>query len=106
MIDAIDQFTAKCHLLATCRERGIPVVSCMGAAGRWDPTRIQITDLNKTHHDKMALNVRKILRKNTIFQRVEKRGVFLLFSAMKRCSFPNSLHTRKIRALSVSVHRQ
>ncbi|MED5357857.1 MAG: ThiF family adenylyltransferase, partial [Pseudomonadota bacterium] len=30
VIDAIDQFTAKCHLLATCRARQIPVISCMG----------------------------------------------------------------------------
>ena len=81
VIDAIDQFTAKCHLLATCRERGIPVVSCMGAAGRWDPTRIQITDLNKTHHDKMALNVRKILREKYDFPKGRKAwGIPAVFS--------------------------
>ena len=69
VVDAIDQFTAKCHLIATCRERGIPLVSSMGAAGRMDPTRIKVTDLNKTHHDKMALNVRKILREKYEFPR-------------------------------------
>ena len=45
------------------------MISCMGAAGRWDPTRIQVADLNKTHHDKMALNVRKILKEKYAFPR-------------------------------------
>lgn len=69
VVDAIDQFTAKCHLIATCHARGIPLVSSMGAAGRWDPTRIQTADLNKTKGCKMALNVRKILREKHDFPR-------------------------------------
>jgi tRNA A37 threonylcarbamoyladenosine dehydratase len=54
--------TAKCHLIATCKARGIPIVSSMGAAGRMDPTRIQVADLNRTHHDAMGAHVRAILR--------------------------------------------
>lgn len=69
VVDAIDQFTAKCHLIATCRARGIPLVSSMGAAGRWDPTRVRVVDLNKTEGCKMALNVRKILREKHAFPR-------------------------------------
>lgn len=81
VIDAIDQFTAKCHLLATCKARGIPVISSMGAAGRMDPTRIQVTDLNRTHHDKMALNVRQILREKYAFPRGRaKWGIPAVFS--------------------------
>ena len=41
----------------------------MGAAGRWDPTRVQVADLNKTHHDAMATNVRKIMRQKYDFPR-------------------------------------
>lgn len=69
VVDAIDQFTAKCHLIATCRARGIPLVSSMGAAGRWDPTAVKVADLNKTQGCKMALNVRKILREKHDFPR-------------------------------------
>src|SRR5688572_17550720 len=36
VVDAIDNLTAKAHLLYTCLERGIPVVSSMGAAARLD----------------------------------------------------------------------
>lgn len=62
VVDAIDNVTAKCHLLATCRELGIPVVTSTGASGRFDPTAIRVTDLAKTTLDPLARDVRKILR--------------------------------------------
>jgi tRNA A37 threonylcarbamoyladenosine dehydratase len=62
VVDAIDNLTAKAHLLATCLARGIPVVSCMGAAARLDPTQIRVDDLSKTMKDPFARAVRKILR--------------------------------------------
>lgn len=69
VVDAIDQFTAKCHLIATCKQREIPLVCSMGAAGRWDPTKIEVVDLNKTKNCRMAVNVRKILREKHAFPR-------------------------------------
>ena len=69
VVDAIDQFTAKCHLIATCKRRDIPLVCSMGAAGRWDPTKIEVVDLNKTKNCRMAVNVRKILREKHAFPR-------------------------------------
>ncbi len=62
VVDAIDNISAKIHLLLACRERGIPVVSCMGAAGKVDPTAIMVDDLSKTHTDGLSRAVRKILR--------------------------------------------
>lgn len=62
VVDAIDNVTAKCHLLATCKALGIPVVSSTGASGRWDPTAIEVKDLAKTQIDPLARDVRKILR--------------------------------------------
>ena len=62
VVDAIDNVTAKCHLLATCRELGIPVVCSTGASGRFDPTCIEVGDLAKTKVDPLARDVRKILR--------------------------------------------
>ncbi|MFK7986822.1 MAG: ThiF family adenylyltransferase [Sandaracinaceae bacterium] len=63
VVDAIDNLTAKAHLLATCLARGIPLVSSMGAAARVDPTRIQVADLADTQRDPFARALRKILRK-------------------------------------------
>jgi tRNA A37 threonylcarbamoyladenosine dehydratase len=63
VVDAIDNLTAKAHLLATCVARGIPVVACMGAAARVDPTRVRVTDLADTEVCPFARDVRNILRK-------------------------------------------
>ncbi len=62
VVDAIDNVTTKCHLLATCWKRGIPVVCSTGASGRLDPTRVRVDDLNKTKVDKLAAITRKLLR--------------------------------------------
>jgi tRNA A37 threonylcarbamoyladenosine dehydratase len=62
VVDAIDNVTAKCHLLATCKRLGIPIVCATGASGRLDPTAIAIDDLADTRIDPLAQEVRKILR--------------------------------------------
>ena len=62
VVDAIDNLTAKAHLLSTCARRGIPVVSCMGAAARMDPTKIVVDDLSNTRKDPFARALRRILR--------------------------------------------
>jgi tRNA A37 threonylcarbamoyladenosine dehydratase len=64
VVDAIDNITAKVHLIATCLARGIPLVSSMGAAARLDPTRVRTADLAQTHNDPFARNVRKLLRQH------------------------------------------
>lgn len=62
IVDAIDNLTAKTHLLATCKARGIKVVTSGGSAAKMDPFRIKLADLGKTYVDPMAAQVRKILR--------------------------------------------
>lgn len=66
VIDAIDNITAKIHLLESCVQRGLPVISAMGAGGRMDPTRIRVTDIAQTAKDPMARVVRKELRSRGI----------------------------------------
>ncbi|MDP3276216.1 MAG: tRNA threonylcarbamoyladenosine dehydratase [Deltaproteobacteria bacterium] len=82
VIDAIDNLTAKAHLIARCLEEKIPVVACMGAAARMDPTRVQIDDLARTHHDPMASAFRGILREKygLRMDRRESVGVLAVFS--------------------------
>lgn len=69
VVDAIDNLTAKAHLVATCRARGIPLVVSTGASGRIDPTRIRVADLNRTKVDPLAAALRKILRQKHGFAR-------------------------------------
>lgn len=82
VVDAIDNLTAKAHLVASCLARGIPVVSVMGAAARMDPTRVQVDDLARSHHDPMAHHFREILRKKHgwSFKPTRPTGVPCVFS--------------------------
>jgi tRNA threonylcarbamoyladenosine dehydratase len=84
VVDAIDNVTAKVHLLMECLERGIPVVSCLGAAGKVDPTKISIADLNQTHTDALARAVRKILRERGVARGQEPLGIPAVFSSEER----------------------
>jgi len=80
VIDAIDNVTAKCHLLAACKARGIPVVSCLGAAGRWDPTKLRTVDLAETRQDPLADVVRRTLRKQYGFPSSGPFGIHAVYS--------------------------
>jgi tRNA A37 threonylcarbamoyladenosine dehydratase len=62
IVDAIDNLTAKAHLLNTCRVQGLKVVTSAGAAARLNPMHIKISDLADTYGDPMAQQLRKILR--------------------------------------------
>jgi tRNA threonylcarbamoyladenosine dehydratase len=71
--DAIDSVRAKCHLLATSKERRIPVIASGGAGGRTDATKIQIDDLAKTHGDALLLAVRRQLRDEYNFPKADQK---------------------------------
>ena len=91
VIDAIDNVTAKCHLLAACRKRGLPVVSSMGASGRWDPTRIRVVDVADTKVDPLADAVRRTLRRKHDFPLQGAFGIQAVFSE-EPASAPEDLH--------------
>ncbi|MEN0058122.1 MAG: tRNA threonylcarbamoyladenosine dehydratase [Bdellovibrio sp.] len=79
IVDAIDNLTAKTHLLATCRERGLNVVTSGGSAAKMDPLRIKKADLADTYADPMAAQVRKMLRQKYDFPQ-KKFGIPCIFS--------------------------
>ncbi len=82
VVDAIDNITAKAHLIATCVRRGLPVVSSMGAAARMDPTAIRVADLSDTYKDPFATALRKTLRQEhgLVIERGQPTGVQAVFS--------------------------
>lgn len=63
VVDAIDTLSPKLALIAGAMERGLPVVSSMGAGAKTDPTRMEIADIAKTHHCPLAHMLRKRLHK-------------------------------------------
>src|SRR5699024_6010588 len=65
-VDASDTIIYKVHLMKECLDRGIKVISSMGAANKIDPTRFEIADISKTHTDPMAKIIRRKLKKSCI----------------------------------------
>lgn len=80
VLDAIDNVTAKCHLLATCVAKGIPVITAGGSGARLDPTQVRVVDLGETHTDPLFWAVRRVLRTKYGFQE-GKLGIPAVFSA-------------------------
>ncbi|OIO67483.1 MAG: tRNA threonylcarbamoyladenosine dehydratase [Zetaproteobacteria bacterium CG1_02_53_45] len=63
VIDCIDSVACKAVLVATCQKLNIPVASSLGAGGRLDVTKAEITTLDKTYNCGLAVNLRRKLRR-------------------------------------------
>ena len=77
--DAIDSVPSKLLLIRRARQAGVPVISCMGAGNKLDPTRFEVADLEKTAVCPLAKLVRTALRKEGI------TGVKAVFSREEPC---------------------
>ena len=66
VIDAIDTVSAKVELICRAKAAGTPIVSCMGAGNKLDPTKFVVTDLAKTDTCPLARVLRQRLRKQGI----------------------------------------
>jgi tRNA A37 threonylcarbamoyladenosine dehydratase len=64
IVDAIDATRHKCLLIAEARKRKLNLITCGGAGGCIDPTRIKVQDLSRTINDPLLLQVRKRLRRD------------------------------------------
>ncbi|MGE4131216.1 MAG: ThiF family adenylyltransferase [Bdellovibrionales bacterium] len=94
ILDAIDNITAKCHLLDRCKKLGIPVISAGGSGGRMDPLQLKITDLAQTHSDPLLQQVRKVLRSKYDFPSEDDFGIPAVFST-EMATMPVDLHYDK-----------
>jgi len=74
-IEAIDSITPKLFFIRHALESGIPFVSSMGAGGKIDPTKLKVSDIGQTYNCKLALHIRKKLKKHGI-----RNGVKVVFS--------------------------
>ncbi|MHB8708546.1 MAG: tRNA threonylcarbamoyladenosine dehydratase [Desulfuromonadales bacterium] len=66
VLDCIDHITAKLHLIENCLQRGLPVISSMGAANKLDPTQLKVADIAHTGQCRLARVIRKELRRRGI----------------------------------------
>lgn len=66
VIDAIDSVPSKLLLIETCTRQNIPIISCMGAGNKLDPTRFRVGDIYQTSVCPLAKAIRTQCRKRGI----------------------------------------
>ena len=66
IVDAVDTVSAKLEIIVRAKEAGVPVISCMGAGNKLDPTRFEVADLYETSVCPLARVMRRELKKRGI----------------------------------------
>ena len=88
VVDAVDTVTAKLEIIMQATQNNVPVISCMGAGNKLDPTQFQVTDLYKTTMCPLA----KVMRREC-----KKRGIQKL-----KVVYSPEKPTRPIEDMSIS----
>jgi tRNA A37 threonylcarbamoyladenosine dehydratase len=88
VVDAVDTVTAKLEIIMRAKESGVPVISCMGAGNKLDPTKFQVADIYKTTMCPLA----KVMRREC-----KKRGIKKL-----KVVYSTEKPTRPLEDMSIS----
>lgn len=88
VVDAVDTVTAKLEIIEQTKKCGVPVISCMGAGNKKDPTKFQVADIYDTTICPLAKVMRHECRKRGI------RDLKVVYSTEKP--------TRPIEDMSIS----
>ena len=81
VVDAIDTVSGKMELVKRAKEAGVPIICSMGAGGKLDPCRFEVTDIYKTSVCPLAKVMRSLCRKNgidslkVVYSREESRAL-------------------------------
>lgn len=62
IVDAIDTVSSKLTLIEKAREASVPIMSCMGAGNKLDPTKFEVADIFKTSVCPLARVMRRELK--------------------------------------------
>lgn len=66
IIDCIDTVSSKLLLVEEAVKHSVPILSCMGAGNKIDPTKFEITDIKKTSICPLARIMRQELKKRRV----------------------------------------
>ncbi|NLL76426.1 MAG: tRNA threonylcarbamoyladenosine dehydratase [Clostridiales bacterium] len=92
VIDAVDTVTAKLDLVVRAHESNVPIISCMGAGNKLDPTKFEVEDIYRTSMCPLA----KVMRRE-----LKKRGIDRL-----KVVYSKEKPTRPIEDMSISCRTQ
>lgn len=66
VVDAIDTVTGKLEIIMQAKAAGVPVISCLGAGNKVDPTALRVADIYETAVCPLARVMRHELRKRGV----------------------------------------
>ena len=66
VVDAIDTVTGKLAIIMKAKEAGVPVISCMGAGNKTDPSAFEVADIYETSICPLARVMRRECKKRGI----------------------------------------
>ena len=66
IVDAIDTVKGKLEIIMRAKAAKVPVISCMGAGNKLDPTKFEVTDIYKTSVCPLARTMRYELRRRGV----------------------------------------
>ena len=66
VVDAVDTVTAKIELVMKAQEKGVPIISSMGAGNKLDPSAFKVDDIYKTRVDPLARVMRREMKKRGV----------------------------------------
>jgi tRNA A37 threonylcarbamoyladenosine dehydratase len=66
IIDAVDTVTAKIELVMKAQEKGVPIISSMGAGNKLDASQFRVADIYKTKVCPLAKVMRRELKKRGV----------------------------------------
>ena len=66
IVDCIDTVTGKIEIITRAKELKKPVISCMGAGNKVDPTKLKVADISRTSVCPLARVMRNELKKRNI----------------------------------------
>lgn len=75
VLDCIDSVTPKLSLIIAAKQNGVKVISNMGAGGKYEASKVKVTDIKNTDYCPLAKVIRKRLKKEGI-----SKGVKVVYS--------------------------
>ena len=66
IVDAIDTMAGKLELVEQARNAGVPIISCMGAGNKMDPSAFEVADIYETSMCPLARIMRRELKRRGI----------------------------------------
>lgn len=66
VVDAVDTVSAKLELILRAKEKGVPIISCMGTGGKLQMESLKVADIYQTSGCPLARVMRRELKKHRV----------------------------------------